>query len=504
MTVESRAGPEAKAGQAIDPLVAITLNAAPYAVLLIDDDGRVMFDNPKADVLFGCGVGELTGRSVEDLIPQRYRKAHARNRTDFAHHRTRRAMGQIPGLKALRSDGSEIPVEISLSRLAMGERTVTMTVLVHLDADHVLPPDESALKTWTDSSGELYHRLVQTAPIGIYRSSPEGLLLYANPALAHMLGYDDTSELLGMSLIREVYVDPADRERVLLGIETGERSAGVHTRLRRRDGEVITVRITSHAVRDEAGAVVCYEGALDDVTERLKVEEDLHRMRRMESATRLAGGMSHTLNNVLTSVLGSVQLALEELPSHDPQGRAELLEAEQGLLRATEMLGKLRSISSVDEIHSERVDLRAFLLAWAERMDPGPSVEVTTHVPDEPVDVDVDPQGMVEILENLTSNALDAMPTGGTLSVTLHTSNGDGGSWAEVEVADTGTGMSDMTLERAMEPYYSTKARQMTSAGAGLGLSLVYGIVRQHGGDVVLTSAQDRGTTVRVRLPLRV
>jgi len=487
----------------IDPPVATTLNAAPYAVLLVADDGRVVFENPKADVLFGCGTGQLVGRSVEDLIPERFREAHLAHRDRFTKRRGRRPMGRIRGMLALRTDGSEAPVEISLSSLTLADRTVTMAVLVHLDAEHAAPPDESSLRSWTDSSGELYHRLIRTAPVGIYRSSPEGLLLYANPALAHMLGYDDASELLGVSLGRDVYLDSADRERVLHDIEEGVGSAGIYARLRRRDGNVITVRITSHAIRDDSGAVVCYEGALDDVTDRLRVEADLHRMRRMESATRLAGGMSHSLNNVLTAVLASVQLAAEALSAEDGAVRTDLREAERGLLRATHMLAKLRSISAVDEIHSERMDLRAFMVAWAERLDPAPGVTVNVDVPDDPVHVDLDPGGLVEVLENLVSNAVDAMPDGGRIGVALSTSTGEGGNWAVLDLADTGMGMSDTTLERAMEPYYSTKARQMTSAGAGLGLSLVYGIIRQHGGDVVLTSTLGHGTTVRIRLPLR-
>jgi PAS domain S-box-containing protein len=487
----------------IDPLVVTTLTAAPYAVLLVADDGRIVFDNPKADVLFGCGVGKLTGRSIEDLMPQRFRAAHATGRGEFVRTRTRRAMGKMHGLLAMRLDGTEIATEISLSRLPLGDRTVTMTVLVQLDAAHMAPPDEASLRTWTDASGELYHRLVQTAPVGIYRSSPEGLLLYANPALAQMLGYDDASELFGMSLAREVYADPADRERVLRAIEEGAGSIGIHATLRRRDGNRITVRITSHAVRDDTGAVVCYEGALDDVTDRLKVEEELHRMRGMESATRLASGVSHTLNNVLTSVLGNVQLALEEMPEGATAARADLDEAERNLLRATEMLAKLRSFSSVEAVRSERLDLRAFLRTWADHLAPAPGVCMQLTTPEEPVHVDIDVHGLVLVLENLVSNAVDAMPRGGDLRVVLDVAKGKGGNWAEIDVIDTGTGMSDITLERAMEPYFSTKERQLTSSGAGLGLSLVYGIVRQHGGDVSLSSTPERGTTVHLRLPLR-
>ncbi len=487
---------------AVPPSVTATLNATPQAVLLVDADGRIIFDNPKADELFRCRLGELTGRGVEDLIPARLREAHAARRELFAHRQRRRPVGQMRGLVALRTDGTEMRVNISLSPLPLGEQTVTMAVVVDVESLHTLPPDDPESTRWADSSNALYSRLVQSAPIGIYRSSPDGLLLYANPALASMLGYDSVSELLGINLPTQVYENPGDREHVLRSIEASSISAGVNARLRRKDGRLITVRITSHAIRDEEGAVVCYEGAVDDVTERLQVEQDLHRIRRMESATRLAGGMSHTLSNVLTSVLGGIQLALEELSHEDTPGRLELVEAERGLLRATEMLGKLRSFSSVNDIRSERVELRAFLLAWTSHLDAVPNVDVHVNVPEEPVEVDVDPRGLMEVLENLTSNAMDAMPSGGELRVSLSASEGNGGRWAEVEIADTGTGMNDVTLELAMEPYFSTKPRQKTSSGAGLGLSLVYGIIRQHGGDVVLASTPEQGTTARFRLPL--
>jgi PAS domain S-box-containing protein len=486
----------------MDAPTTTALNAAPYAVLLVDGGGRIVYENPTADALFGSPLGALAGHAVEELMPDGHREAHARYRANFTQCRERRPMREGRALVALDVHGGQIPVQVSLSPFAVNGHVFTMAVVVGVTSERTSPPDVASLMAWIESSGDLHHRLVETAPIGIYRSSPDGLLLYANPALARMLGYQDPAELLGLSLTREVYADPSDRERVLRHIEDGVRS-GVQARLRRRDGRTIQARITAHAMRDGRGVVVCYEGAIDDVTERLRVETDLHRMRRMESATRVAGGMAHTLSNVLTGVLGNVQLALADLPADSIQVGEDLREAQEGLLRATGMLAKLRSLGAVDHIHSERLELRAFLRAWAAKLALGPLVTVVLDVPDHPVEVDVDPVGVVEVLENLVSNALDAMPEGGQIVVALSTSTGEGGNWAELELTDTGVGMSELTLERAMEPYFSTKERQMTSAGAGLGLSLVYGIVRQHGGDVVLTSAPQRGTTVRVRLPLK-
>lgn len=486
----------------LDESVRTTLNAAPYAVLLVDAGGRVVFENPKADRLFGGRPGALRGHPVEELMPEEYRNGHATDRIRFAGHRLRRPMNAGRDLLARRLDGTNVSVRISLSPFTAAGQPVTMAVVAAVDARRGAPSDD-VLMAWIDASGELYHRLVETAPIGIYRSSPDGLLLYANPALAHLLGYDTATEIIGMSLGTEVYANPTERDWVVDALEEAATSTRLQARLRRKDGREIVARITAHAIRDASGEVVCFEGALDDVTDRLRVEADLQRMRRMESATRLAGGMSHTLSNILTSVLGNVELALEEMGSGDEAAAGDLREARDGLLRATEKLTKLRAFGAVDEIHAEAVDLTAFIVDWADHIVPGPGVVVHAHADEGPVVVEVDPAALVEVLENLVSNAVDAMPEGGRIDVTVTTSVGEGGLWAELFVADGGTGMSDITLERAMEPYYSTKARRMTSAGAGLGLSLVYGIVRQHGGDVVLTSSPDRGTSVRIRLPLK-
>jgi len=167
-----------------------------------------------------------------------------------------------------------------------------------------------------------YSTLVEQAPVGIYRSNPAGRFLSANRALACILGYDSPAELLGLDMTRDVYADPAERQRLLDRDSYTEREYDeVEATWKRKDGRRLTVQLSVRAVRDGSGDVEYYETFVRDVTEQRRLEGQLLQAQKMEAVGRLAGGVAHDFNNLLTVILSYSDLLLEDLPPRSRTGR---------------------------------------------------------------------------------------------------------------------------------------------------------------------------------------
>src|SRR3989441_6445602 len=273
-----------------------------------------------------------------------------------------------------------------------------------------------------------YSTLVEQAPVGIYRSNPAGRFLSANRALACILGYDSPAELLGLDMTRDVYADPAERQRLLDRDSYTDRVYDeVETIWKRKDGRRLTVQLSVRAVRDGTGGVEYYETFVRDVTEQRRLEGQLLQAQKMEAVGRLAGGVAHDFNTVVAST--------EKL--------------------LTRLLGE--------------------------------DVSLTTSLAAALGVVKVDPGQLEQIIMNLAVNARDAMPRGGRLSIETANVEMDEsyvrghplarpGHYVMLAVSDTGLGMDAATQARIFEPFFTTKE---AGKGTGLGLATVYGIVRQ-------------------------
>lgn len=359
-----------------------------------------------------------------------------------------------------------------------------------------------------ESYGELFHNHPQ--PVLIY--DPETLEVFeVNEAAIECYGYprDDFLALTIKDLV------PPEDVPVLLDVLAGA-GATAHPgpwRGRKRDGTVIDVEVASHAVEFDGrpGQVV----VISDVTESQRLRRQLEQVMRLESLGQLAGGVAHDFNNLLGVILNYAAFVHEELrKAQGPQwetARSDVEQIERAARRATELTHQLLAFARREVIHPEVIILNTAVQSTRQllRRSLGEHIELSTVLEDDLWPVLADPGQMEQILVNLAVNARDAMAGGGqllieTANVTVDESYASArpelepGRYVRLRVSDNGSGMDQATLERAFEPFYTTKPK---GEGTGLGLATIYGIVAQSGGYIRLYSEPAFGTTVTVMLP---
>lgn len=475
----------------------------PDAMVVVDREGKIVYVNRQAEDLFGWTRDELLGQKLEVLLPEALRQVHVEHRRRYSAAPRHRLMGPGLELYALRRDGSTFAVDVSLGPIEAPEGLlVAASVRDNTERKQL----EQRLRT----SEQRYRSLVEGAVYGIYRSTLDGRLLEANPALVEMLGYRSREELLQLNLDRDVYADPGERSRLIAEHQSSDRFTAVETRWRRRDGRVITVRLSGRVLRDSKGQIVEFEGIAEDITERRLFEERLIRQQRLEAIGSLAAGVAHDFNNLLTVILNNSDLLLARLAPADPM-RLEVEEIRHAALRGGELTRQLLAFSRRQSAKLEVLDLSRLL----QKLEPmirrliGEDVRLEIHSEPGLWYVRADPAQLEQVVMNLVVNARDAMPHGGDLTLSvgnLAVRREDGvweslvppGEYLRFSVRDTGQGMSEEVRARAFEPFFTTKP---VGKGSGLGLATVYGIVKQSGGFVWIDSAPGAGTTVTVLLP---
>ncbi len=353
--------------------------------------------------------------------------------------------------------------------------------------------------------------LIEQAPVGIYRSSPAGRFLSANRAVVRILGYDSAEELLPLDLARDVYLDPAERQRLLNRDTYTDREYGeVETTWKRKDGRHLNVQLSVRAVRNRQGGVAYYETFVRDVTQERQLEAQILQAQKMEAVGRLAGGVAHDFNNLLTVILSYSDLLLEDLPA-EATDRADVEEIRKAAITASALTRQLLAFSRQQVLEPRVLDLNAVVTSTEKllRRLLGEDVHLTTTLATALGTVKADPGQLEQIIMNLAVNARDAMPRGGRLSI--ETANvdleetdvrghlaGQPGRYVMLAISDTGVGMDAATQARIFEPFFTTKE---AGKGTGLGLATVYGIVKQSGGFVWVHSEPGSGSSFKIHLP---
>src|SRR5947199_159205 len=353
--------------------------------------------------------------------------------------------------------------------------------------------------------------LVEHAPVGIYRSTPEGRFLSVNAAVVRMLGYDSAADVLALDMARDVYADAAERQRLVVRDSYSDRQYdNVEATWKRRDGRPLTAQLSVRAVRNGAGQVEYYETFVRDVTERVLLEQQLRQAQKMEAVGRLAGGIAHDFNNILTAITGYADLLLEDLAPKDPR-RQDAEEIHKAADRAAGLTRQLLAFSRQQVLQPRVLDLNALVTELEKMLRRllGEDVKLATVLAPTLGRVRADAGRLEQVIMNLAVNARDAMPTGGKLTIETGDVEFDGGYAAEhypappgkyamLAVSDTGTGMDPETQAHLFEPFFTTKEK---GKGTGLGLATVYGIVKQSGGFIWVYSELGVGTTFKIYLP---
>lgn len=354
-----------------------------------------------------------------------------------------------------------------------------------------------------------FRSLIENALDTITVLDGEGVILYESPSVERVLGYKPYT-LVGQSVFGMVHPDDLGRVADTFG-ELIERAGVVRTvslRFRHRDGSWRNLEATGRNLLDDpvvAGIVVNAR----DVSERRQLEEQLQQAGKMEAIGRLAGGVAHDFNNLLTAIRGHAQLLLEDLPVTDPM-RAELKEIGKAATRATALTRQLLAFSRKQLLRPRVLALNGVVSEMESMLRRliGEDVLLECLLQDGLGRVKVDPSQIEQVVLNLALNARDAMPEGGRLTITTADAvieaaevhglgyTVDPGEYVRLSMADTGTGIEPSTQAHIFEPFFTTKEQ-----GTGLGLSTVYGIVRQTGGHIRVESQLGRGTEFEIYLP---
>ena len=350
--------------------------------------------------------------------------------------------------------------------------------------------------------------LLEHPALGVVVVGLDGRVLDANRTFRRLLGYTAT-ELPGTPI-----------ERFLAGRDAGEVvalfQALVEGRLRfyeridrlvRKDGRVVWVDIVGSAVRDAEGRVIHAVGLVRDVTEQKRTEEALQQAQKLDAIGRLAGGIAHEFNNLLTTLSGHAEILADE-PGLGADGGESVARIRGTVARGAALARQLLAFAQEQPAVSDEVSLDAVVGETAAmlRRVLGEGVPLRLALERGGPRVRADPAWLQQIVLNLVLNARDATRSGGSITVrtgrvppdATAEGRGPGHGWATLTVEDDGVGMAPDVRARALDPFFTTKA---PGEGTGLGLSIVYGIVRRCGGRVELESAPGEGTRVTAFLP---
>jgi two-component system cell cycle sensor histidine kinase/response regulator CckA len=370
----------------------------------------------------------------------------------------------------------------------------------------------------------LYAAVVDATADGVVVTDAGGRVVTANPSAVRILGRSveelaaaHTASNLWQLVGEDGSAIPADEHPVRLALATGETPPRMVVGMAGPDGNRAWISLSVSALV-RPGEPAPYGAVLSfaDVTALRVLEDELRQAQKMEAIGRLAGGVAHDFNNLLTAISGYSELLLADLPGDDIR-RADVAEISRAAGRGADLTRQLLSFGRRQMLQPRILDLNESILETRSLLTRllGEDIALDLRLGPGAHHIRIDPWQVEQILLNLASNARDAMPAGGSL--TIETSRSDADAEADVEaeaaitdaaipagpcivmsVTDTGTGMDPETVAHAFEPFFTTKA---TGQGTGLGLASVYGSVKQSGGHVRLRSEQGRGTTIDIHLP---
>ncbi len=501
-TAFERARARAELRESEERLRAIIDNASGI-VWVKDLAGRFQVVNAYVLDILGKTSQEVVGRTVFDLYPRSLAEEYSEN--------DRRMLDSGQPLQveepAVLADGPHTFLSV---RFPLRNRSGRIYGLSAICTDiSRLKKAEAALKEQEEKYRRLsqeYRTLLDNVPDGIVHLSPALEVRWANAAVRKMFNLED-KELLG----KTCHVTFRNREKictpcpVMQSLSSRRNEIGDITSA--ADGREFEIR--GVPVLGDAGEVEGIIEIIRDITTRRKLEEQFRQAQKMESIGTFVGGIAHDFNNILSAILGYGELALEEMGEDAPERESVNTIIEAGK-RASHLTKDLLLFSRKQVSRKRPVEVNA-VIAQVEkfiRRIIGEDIQCETHLAPRPLVVFADDHQIEQVLMNFATNARDAMPNGGSFSVSTEYLEldqdfvethgfGSAGPYALITVADTGRGMDRQTAGKIFEPFFTTKE---TGKGTGLGLAVVYGIIKEHQGYITVYSESGKGTVFRVYL----
>ena len=494
------------------------LETLPDAVVAVDEAGIIVHANSQVQELFDYDRSELIGQSIELLVPERYRRQHHRHREGFAQAPKTRRMGADLDLYGRRRNGSEFPVEISLSPVSSEKGTLVLSAIRDMSERRRLDEElrhasEELHRRTAEQLGEYRSRLasiIDSSEDAILSKDMNGVITSWNRGAERIYGYT-AQEMVGKNISLLVPGDrPNEIKDILAKIAKGEVIEHHESVRVTKDGRHLNVSISVSPLRDATGAIAGASAIARDVTAQKRAEGQLRQAQKMEAVGRLAGGVAHDFNNILGIINACTEFLRDRI---DPAAEASVYieNIKTATERGTSLTRQLLAFSRTSAIQPCVLDLNERLRDISKLIRPllGEDIETVIASKSSSAVVEADPGQIDQIVVNLAVNARDAMPRGGKFILETSVVNFDeafaqqhqplaAGKYVVLAVSDTGSGMDEATVARIFEPFFTTKE---VGKGTGLGMATVYGIVKQSGGHILVYSEPGHGTTFKIYFP---
>jgi PAS domain S-box-containing protein len=467
-------------------------------VVKVDIDGKFEFVSPSYCNLFGKSEDELLGNNFMPLVYEDDRKA------------TTKAM------ESLYSPPYTAHME-QRAKTRFGWRWLAWADTAILDDDNKVIGIIGVGRDITDrrnaeqaliESERKYKNLFVSSPIGIFYYNIHGVIIDCNSKFVDIIG-SNINVLIGMNMYERLN-DTALLEQISKSLNIGESYyEDIYEAV--TSDKTTPVRGIFKGIRDENDKIIAGMGLIEDITEQRILEDQLRQAQKIESIGYLAGGIAHDFNNLLTPIFGNTEMALLRMKETDPN-YVELNEILETADRARELVRQLLAFGRKQIMKFKIVDINELIknIKGLLRSSIREDIEIIYSLADEACMLRVDTSQIEQVLMNLCVNAQDAMPDGGKISIktSVHLlkirandplSSYESGKWVNISVIDTGTGIDKEAQSKIFDPFFTTKE---VGKGTGLGLSTVYGIIKQHGGEINLKSSNRKGSSFKIELPL--
>ncbi len=511
---------ESNAGQTMADVMLSSdlLEVLPDAIVAVDRAGTIIQVNSQTERLFGYDRNELIGQKVEVLVPENYRSEHHDHRQNFAEKPKTRRMGANLNLSGRRRNGSEFPVEISLSPVATADGMIVLSAIRDISdrlkiEEELRRANEELYRRTVEQLGESRSRLasiIDSSEDAIISKGLDGTIASWNKGAERIYGYAP-EETVGKHISLLAPPDrPDEIEEILRKIAGGGSIEHYESVRVAKDGRHLNVSISVSPLHDAQGNIIGASAIARDVTAQKRAEGQLHQAQKMEGIGRLAGGVAHDFNNILGIINACAEFLRDRIdPASEPSPYIENIK--KAIERGSSLTRQLLAFSRSAAVEPRLLDLNERLQDITKLLRPlmGDDVEILVVSKSPAAIVEADPGQLDQIVVNLAVNARDAMPRGGKFILETTATRFDedfheqhqtvpAGKYVQLAVSDTGNGMDEATMSHIFEPFFTTKE---LGKGTGLGLATVYGIVKQSAGHIRVYSELGHGTTFRIYLP---
>jgi PAS domain S-box-containing protein len=477
-------------------------------IISMDEKGKIMFWNKAAQKMFGYSKEEIIGKPVTILIPEEYREEHIAGVRKILEEK-----GHLKGtleVEGLKKNGERFPIEFSYSIYRNNDTATFIAIIRDIierkKMEEKLRKSEKVYK----SLFEFNKSVLENSPAGIAKLNNKMRIVYVNMEFRRLIGEfsGKVSKIIGLNIKEIPVLNKIGTPDVLNKLSKGKKISG-ETSFISAKGKRIYISFSGVPIFEEnkfKGAILL----LNDITDRKLLEQQLLQAQKMESIGRLAGGIAHDFNNLLTSIIGYAEMAQMKISPKEPSYNCikQILNASE---RAKILIEKILTFSRKVVTQQKIINLNSLIENFKDMLERilGEDIELKFILEKELGNIKADPHQIEQIIMNLAVNSRDAMPKGGKLIIETKNIefNLDNikrppslvpGKYILLSVTDTGYGIDDKILPHIFEPFFTTKKKGM---GTGLGLSTVYGIVKQSNGHIEVESQVGKGTTIKIYFP---